>query len=121
MNKMKGGGQGIHISTLHALALSLIKQFPASRPGRILRFLLSYEQDAMLYDIGEEQIRFPNQSERKKELKRICASWAEGTELKMAGFLGAMDRWLRRHSGMLIDEVVQIARISLESRGYPIR
>jgi superfamily I DNA/RNA helicase len=107
--------EGVHISTLHALALKLIRENPTSRPGRILRFLLAFEKDAMLYDIGEVLSSYHNQAERKKELNRICASWAEGTNLEMAGFLGEMDRWLRRHGGMLIDEVVQIARIGLES------
>jgi len=105
----------VEVSTLHALALRLIRKHPTAWPGRTLRFLLGFEKDTMLYDIGEALLQFPNQSDRKKELNRVCAAWAEGTNLDMAGFVGEMDRWLRRHGGMLIDEVVQLARIGLES------
>jgi superfamily I DNA/RNA helicase len=62
---------------------------------------------------------FSEQTDRKEELKRVCAAWAEGTDLEMVGFGGEMDRWLRRHGGMLIDEVVQLARIGLESGDIP--
>jgi superfamily I DNA/RNA helicase len=105
----------VEVSTLHALALKLIRKHPTARPGRILRFLLGFEKDAMLYDIGEVIPRFANQKDRKKELNRVCAAWAGGTNLDLAEFVGEMDRWLRRHGGMLIDEVVQLARIGLES------
>ena len=105
----------VEVSTLHALALRLIGKHPTARPGRTLRFLLGFEKDAMLYDIGEALPKLPDQKKRKKELNRVCAAWAEGAKLDMAGFVGEMDRWLRRHGGMLIDEVVQLARIGLES------
>lgn len=109
----------VEISTLHALALRLVGKHPTARPGRKLRFLLGFEKDAMLYDIGEVMPAFQRQTDRKKELNRVCAAWAEGTNLEMAGFVGEMDRWLRRHGGMLIDEVVQMARIGLESGDIP--
>ena len=109
----------VEVSTLHALALKLIRKHPTACPGRTLRFLLSFEKDTMLYDIGEALRQFPNQRDRKKELNRVCAAWAEGTNLGTARFLGEMDRWLRRHGGMLIDEVVQLARIGLESGDIP--
>jgi len=105
----------VEVLTLHALALRLIRKHPTARPGRTLRFLLGFEKDAMLYDIGEALPKFPKQNDRKKELKRVCAAWAEGANLDMAGFVGEMDRWLRRHGGMLIDEVVQLARMGLDS------
>ncbi|MFQ5641758.1 MAG: UvrD-helicase domain-containing protein [bacterium] len=109
----------VEVSTLHALALRLIRKHPTARPGRTLRFLLGFEKEAMLYDIGLILPQFQKQSDRKKELNRVCAAWAEGTNLDIAGFVGEMDRWLRRHGGMLIDEVVQIARIGLESGDIP--
>lgn len=109
----------VQISTLHALALRLIRQHPTARPGRTLRFLLNFEKEVMLYDLGETLTGFPKQADRRKELNRVCAAWAEGTDLKLAGFLGKMDRWLRRYQGMLIDEVVQLARIGLESGDIP--
>ncbi len=105
----------VEVATLHSHALRLVRANPTSRPGRILRFLLGYERDAMLYDIGARLPTFPKQNQRKKELNRISAAWADGADLAIAGFVGEMDRWLRRHGGMLIDEVVNIARLGLES------
>jgi hypothetical protein len=72
----------------------------------------------MLYDIGE-QIEGRDQRGRKDELNRVCAAWAEGAVLEQAGFVGALDRWLRRHGAMLIEEVVNMARIGLESGSIP--
>lgn len=105
----------VEVATLHSHALRLVRANPTSRPGRILRFLLGYERDAMLYDIGARLPTFPKQNQRKNELNRISAAWADGADLAIAGFVGEMDRWLRRHGGMLIDEVVNIARLGLES------
>jgi len=110
---------GVKVSTLHALALHLIQEHPTARPGRTLRFLLGFEREAMLYDIGEKLPEIAKQADRKKELNRVCAAWAEGNNLATAGFVGELDRWLRRHEGMLIDEVVQIARLGLESEDIP--
>jgi superfamily I DNA/RNA helicase len=101
----------IEVLTLHALALKLIRDYPTARPERTLRFLLGFEKDAMLYDIGEVISRLSNQRAREKELKRVCAAWAEGTDLGLAEFVGEMNRWLRLHGGMLIDEVVQLASV----------
>jgi len=109
----------VQVSTLHALALHLIQKYPSARPGRTLRFLLGFEREAMLYDIGEKMPTIATQIDRRKELNRVCAAWAEGNNLATAGFVGELDRWLRRHEGMLIDEVVQIARIGLESGDIP--
>lgn len=109
----------IEVSTLHALALHLIQKYPTARPGRSLRFLLGFERDTMLYDIGEKMPKIAKQADRKKELNRVCAAWAEGNDLATAGFVGELDRWLRRHEGMLIDEVVQLARVGLESEDIP--
>ena len=105
----------VEVATLHSHALRLVRANPTSRPGRILRFLLGYEREAMLYDIGARLPTFPKQNQRKNELNRISAAWADGADLAIAGFVGEMDRWLRRHGGMLIDEVVNIARLGLES------
>jgi len=110
----------VQVSTLHSHALRLVRSHPAARPGRSLRFLLGYEKEVMLYDIGEVLPGFPKQRERQKQLKRVCAAWAEGTNLELAGFVGEMDRWLRRQGGMLIDEVVNLARMGLESGDIPV-
>ena len=109
----------IEVSTLHALALQLIQKYPTARPGRALRFLLGFERETMLYDIGEVMPNHETQADRKKNLNQVCAAWAEGNKLGIAGFVGELDRWLRRHGGMLIDEVVQLARLGLESEDIP--
>ncbi len=109
----------VEVSTLHSHALRLVRKHATARPGRTLRFLLGYEIDTMLYDIGEAVLGLPTLSLCRKELKRISAVWAEGTELELAGFVGEMDRWLRRHGGMLIDEVVNLARMGLEAGDVP--
>lgn len=111
--------RSVEVSTLHSHALRLLQKYPTARPGRELRFLLGYEKEATLYDIGEVPTLPKKQHERNRELKRVCAAWAEGADLEMAGFVGEMDRWLRRHRGMLIDEVVTVARIALESGEVP--
>lgn len=105
----------IEISTLHGHALNLIRTNASVRGGRPLRFLLSFERDAMLYDIGQVLTSFKDQSQRKKELKRVCAAWAKGTDLAIAEFVGEMNRWLQFHGGLLIDEVVMLARLGLDS------
>lgn len=115
----EGNNEHVHVSTLHSHALRLVRAHPTARPGRALRFLLEYEKEVMLYDVGEVLPDFPKQHEREKQLKRVCAEWAAGTNLELAGFVGEMDRWLRRHGGMLIDEVVNLARTGLESGDVP--
>ena len=111
--------KGISISTLHSHALYLVSSNPAARAGRSLRFLLEFEKEVMLYDVGVAYKPLPNQRDRVKELKRVCAEWAKGADLGVAGFVGEMDRWLRFHGGMLIDEVVNLARRGLESGAIP--
>jgi DNA helicase-2/ATP-dependent DNA helicase PcrA len=103
------------VSTLHSYARWLLHRYPTARRGRSLRFLLGSERDVMLYDIGHKLADSSNLVQRRKTLNRICAAWAEGTELDLTVFLGEMDRWLRRHGGMLIDEVVKLALIALEA------
>lgn len=48
-------GEIISVSTIHSLALRLLRENPAALGGLRLRFLLQYEEEAMLYDIGLEQ------------------------------------------------------------------
>ena len=112
--------RNIQVSTLHSHALRLIRSHPTARPGRALRFLLDFEKEVMLYDIGQTLPSLPKQTERQKRLRQVCAAWAECSALDMAGFVGEMDRWLRSHGGMLIDEVVNLARKGLESGDVPI-
>lgn len=111
--------KNVNVSTLHSHALRLVRAHPTARPGRMLRFLLDNEKEVMLYDMGQTLSILRKQTERQNELKKVCAAWAEGTNLEIAGFVGEMDRWLRRHGGMLIDEVVNLARTALESGDIP--
>lgn len=49
-----GLAEQLRVSTLHSRALRLLRENPAALGGRKLRFLLKFEEDAMLYDIGEQ-------------------------------------------------------------------
>jgi superfamily I DNA/RNA helicase len=97
------------ISTLHALALRLLHQHPTACPGRRFRFLLGYEQECMLYDIGLAHVSFPSQDDREKELRKILGMWAGSTALADEAFKGSVTNWLTLNGGMLIDEVVYLA------------
>ena len=76
-------GQQLRVSTLHSLALRLLRENPAARGGRELRFLLRFEEDAMLYDIGEEMPEAGDQGDRAlKAYAGVIASarhWSRGT------------------------------------------
>jgi ATP-dependent DNA helicase UvrD/PcrA len=116
---LSNGESTILVSTLHSHALLLLRRHPAARAARSLRFLLDFERDAMLYDVGVTYPLLPKQLDRQRELKRVCAEWAYGADLEIAGFVGELDRWLRFHNAMLIDEVVTFARRGLESGAIP--
>lgn len=109
----------VKVSTLHSHALKLLTDYPGAREGRLLKFLLQFEKDIMLYDVGVIHRAIASQRKRQDELKHVCAEWARGAELETAGFVGAMDQWLRFHGGMLIDEVVNVARRGLLSGAIP--
>jgi DNA helicase-2/ATP-dependent DNA helicase PcrA len=111
--------RGIRVSTLHGLALRLLRDNPPARVGYRLRFLLGYEEEAMLYDIGLELHDNRRQSERDRDLKRLQSSWAERRPLPDAAFAGTVERWLRWHGAMLIGEVVPLATRALESGDVP--
>ena len=53
-------GEAITVSTLHSHAYQLLRRHPEARQGMELRFLLSFEEDAMLYDINHELKIFPD-------------------------------------------------------------
>ncbi|CCF85317.1 UvrD-helicase domain-containing protein [Nitrolancea hollandica] len=109
----------IHVSTLHSLAYHLLRQYPSACPDRSLRFLLAFEEDVMLYDLGELLSDAGTQSNRKDRLNKTLAEWADGSDLTDDRFAGAMDRWLREHGGMLIGEVVKLAQRALERGDIP--
>lgn len=104
----------LQVSTLHSLAFRLLRKYPLACPGRRFRFLLKFEEQLLLYDLGEEFPDLRTQREREKKLRMIFAQWADGQDLHDDRFVGALDRWLRWHGGMLIEEVVKLAQRALE-------
>jgi DNA helicase-2/ATP-dependent DNA helicase PcrA len=111
-------GAELAVMTLHSLAYQLLRVNTTALGGRRLRFLLEFEEEAMLYDIGLEV--GGDHWGRVKHLRRLQASWAERTQLSDARFAGAVDRWLRHHGGMLIGEVPHIATMALSNGDIPI-
>ena len=112
--------QGIRVSTLHSLALGLLHDNPPARVGHRLRFLMAYEEQAMLYDVGLGLHDDRRQADRERDLKRLQSSWAERRPLPDAAFAGEVERWLRWHGAMLIGEVVPLATRALESGDIPV-
>lgn len=102
-------GEQLRVSTLHSLALRLLRENPAALGGRKLRFLLRFEEDAMLYDVGQEMPEAGDQTDRRELLQQTQSSRAAQTDLPNARFAGLVDEWLRRHGGMLIGDVVPVA------------
>ena len=112
-------GEDIRVNTLHSFAYELLRQHPAARQGFELRFLVGYEQDAMLYDVASEVPHLDSQNKRQEALRRLQSARAERRELPDAAFAGAIHRWLRRHGGMLIGEVVFLVVQGLEAEDIP--
>ena len=105
--------QGVEVSTLHSLAFRLLKENPSAVQGRKLRLLLEMETAPMLYDIGAGLATPSDQNQRKSLLRQLKSDYARRRQLSEAAFSGEVDRWLQRHGGMLIDEVVPIATQAL--------
>jgi DNA helicase-2/ATP-dependent DNA helicase PcrA len=112
-------GEEIRVSTLHALARRLLQENPAALGSRKLRFLLGFEEDAMLYDVGVALPGTGNQVERRRLLNRTQSAQSERTALPDAKFAGQVEEWLIRHGGMLIGEVVPLAAQALEAHDIP--
>lgn len=109
----------VQVSTLHSLAYRLLQQYPAACSGRSFRFLLEFEEQAMLYDIGKALPELASQTVRKNRLNQTLAEWADGKDLLRDRFAGELERWLRWHEGMLIGEVVKLAQRALETGDIP--
>lgn len=107
--------QGIRVSTLHSLGYKLLRENPVALEQRSLRLLLNFEESPMLYDLGHAMDDSSSQSTRRQLLKRLQADYAHKRELGEAAFAGELDRWLRRHGGILVDEIVPFATSALES------
>ena len=108
-------GTQVRVSTLHSLAYDLLRKYPAACQGMRLRFLLKYEEDALLYDIEEFASNIGNIHKRREALRLLQASRSKRIEYSNARFAGAVGRWLRRHRAMLIGEVVYLCVVGLES------
>lgn len=103
------------MSTLHSLAYELLRENPAARQGYQLRFLLTYEEKCLLYDIADEVTHLADLRDREDALKRQQSARSERRDLPDAAFAGAVSRWLHEHGGMLIGEVVHLATVALQS------
>ena len=84
-----------------------------------MRFLLRYEEDALLYDLEEVAAIIGDIHKRREALRLLQASRAKRTEYENAAFSGAVRQWLQRHHSMLIGEVVYLCVTGLESEDIP--
>ena len=114
-------GTEIIVSTLHAYARSLLQKHSAARQGFVLRFLLEFEQDALLYDIDNEDSFSPvgDIYKLRKELRAVQSSRAQRGEYKDAAFAGAVSRWMNKYRAMPIGEVVHLCLMGLECGDIP--
>ena len=105
---------GIEVSTLHAFALRLLSANRHVLGDRELRFLLEFERNAMLYDVAQELTDPKSHTDRNEWLRRWQSARSERKALPDVEFGGAVERWLRTHRGMLIEEVVWLVVNALE-------
>lgn len=112
-------GTEVQVSTLHALAYELLRKYPVACQGMRLRFLLRYEEDALLHDVEEVAAAIGGIHKRREALRLLQASRAKRTEYENAAFAGAIRQWLQRHRSMLIGEVVYLCVTGLESEDIP--
>ena len=112
-------GTEVQVSTLHSLAYELLRKYPVACQGMRLRFLLRYEEDALLYDAEEVAAAIGDIHKRREALRLLQASRAKRTEYENAAFAGAIRQWLQRHRSMLIGEVVYLCVTGLESEDIP--
>ena len=112
-------GTDVQVATLHSLAYELLRKYPVACQGMQLRFLLKFEEDALLYDVGEGDQSIADIHKRRTALRLLQASRAKRTDYENAAFAGAVRRWLQRHQGMLIGEVVYLCVTGLESEDIP--
>ena len=112
-------GTEIRVATLHSLAYELLRKHPVACQGMRLRFLLKFEEDALLYDVEDVAASIGNIHKRREALRLLQASRSQRTEYANARFDGAVRRWLLRHHAMLIGEVVHLCVVGLESADIP--
>ena len=107
-------GEDVRVSTLHSFAYELLRSHPEACQGMRLRFLLRYEEDALLYDIEDAASSIGNIHKRREALRLLQASRAQRIKYSNARFDGAVRRWLQGHRAMLIGEVVHLCVVGLE-------
>ena len=112
-------GKNVQVSTLHSLAYKLLRKYPAACQGMRLRFLLRYEEDALLYDLEGVGSAIVDIHRRRDALRLLQASRSQRTTYANAQFDGAIRRWLTKHRAMLVGEVVHLCVVGLESADIP--
>ena len=112
-------GADIEVSTLHSLAYKLLRKYPVACQGMKLRFLLKFEEDALLYDVENSAVSVGDIYKRRKALRLLQASRAQRTYYSNASLDGEIRRWLQKHRAMLIGEVVHLCATGLESEDIP--
>ena len=110
---------GVRVLTLHSLAYSLLREYPHVCHDRRFRFLLQHEIDAMLYDIAGTIPQLKTHHDRSQRLRDLEAEWATGASLANDRFEGEVLRWLRRHQGIIIHEIVRLAKNAMEMGDIP--
>ena len=111
----------VKVSTIHSLAYKLLLENPAACQGMKLRFLLQYEEDALLYDVKDSALNIGTISDARKELLLLQSNRSQRIQYTNARFDGAIRRWLQRHQAMLIGEVVYLCISGLENEDIPSR
>ena len=112
-------GTEVRVSTLHALAYDFLRRYPVACQGMRLRFLLRYEEDALLYDVEDDAVSIGDIRRRRDALRQLQASRSQRTLYANARFDGAVRGWLKRHGAMLVGEVVHLCVVGLESEDIP--
>ena len=112
-------GPSVSASTLHAHAYSLLSQHPPARQGRPMRFLLSFEQDVLLYDIKPNTRDLADIHDLRRALRLMQAADAHRSTYDDDRFRAAVDRWLHRYQAMLVGEVISLCVSGLENDDIP--
>ena len=112
-------GAQVKVSTIHSLAYELLRKYPIARQGMKLRFLLKYEEDALLYDVQKAIPDMGNKTDLEKAMLQLQSSRDQRKKYENARFSEEVRRWLRRHRAMLIGEVVHLCVVALERHDMP--
>lgn len=112
-------GDDVKVMTLHALALQLLRKNPTVYQGMNLRFLLEFEQDALLYDIKNKLRLSDNIHALREKLRCLQASMSQRAIYADAAFAESVMDWLRRFRAMLIGEVVFRCVLGLKRGDIP--